>query len=77
MNGLNASPGHQEAIHGLSFRPDDGWFATASDSATIRTRAVPPAEDIPVHFMKPDSGVIGFSFLRFLLWRWRQHDCVS
>ena len=36
MNNLNAWPGHREAIRGLSFSPDDGRFATASDDATIR-----------------------------------------
>ncbi|KAF9228810.1 WD40 repeat-like protein [Gyrodon lividus] len=36
MNNLNAWPGHREAIRGLSFSPNDGRFATASDDATIR-----------------------------------------
>ncbi|KAF8431845.1 WD40-repeat-containing domain protein [Boletus edulis BED1] len=36
MNNLNAWTGHREAIRGLSFSPDDGRFATASDDATIR-----------------------------------------
>ncbi|KAH7928169.1 WD40 repeat-like protein [Leucogyrophana mollusca] len=36
MNNLTAWPGHREAIRGLSFSPDDGRFATASDDATIR-----------------------------------------
>ncbi|KAN0075521.1 WD40-repeat-containing domain protein [Tylopilus felleus] len=36
MNNLNAWPGHREAIRGLSFSPNDGQFATASDDATIR-----------------------------------------
>ena len=36
MNNLNAWAGHREAIRGLSFSPNDGRFATASDDATIR-----------------------------------------
>ncbi|KAI0699649.1 WD40-repeat-containing domain protein [Cytidiella melzeri] len=36
MNNLTAWQGHREAIRGLSFSPDDGRFATASDDATIR-----------------------------------------
>ncbi|KAF9234497.1 WD40-repeat-containing domain protein [Melanogaster broomeanus] len=36
MNNLNAWAGHREAIRGLSFSPNDGHFATASDDATIR-----------------------------------------
>ncbi|KIK91982.1 hypothetical protein PAXRUDRAFT_830393 [Paxillus rubicundulus Ve08.2h10] len=36
MNNLNAWSGHREAIRGLSFSPNDGRFATASDDATIR-----------------------------------------
>ena len=36
MNNLNAWQGHREAIRGLSFSPDDGRFATASDDSTIR-----------------------------------------
>ena len=36
MNNLTAWQGHREAIRGLSFSPDDGRFATASDDSTIR-----------------------------------------
>lgn len=36
MNNLTAWSGHREAIRGLSFSPDDGRFATASDDSTIR-----------------------------------------
>ncbi|EIW85562.1 WD40 repeat-like protein [Coniophora puteana RWD-64-598 SS2] len=36
MNNLTAWNGHREAIRGLSFSPDDGRFATASDDSTIR-----------------------------------------
>ncbi|TFY58670.1 hypothetical protein EVJ58_g6274 [Rhodofomes roseus] len=36
MNNLTAWTGHREAIRGLSFSPDDGRFATASDDSTIR-----------------------------------------
>ncbi|KAI6009494.1 WD40-repeat-containing domain protein [Pisolithus orientalis] len=36
MNNLNAWQGHREAIRGLSFSPNDGRFATASDDSTIR-----------------------------------------
>jgi polyadenylation factor subunit 2 len=35
MNNLTAWQGHREAIRGLSFSPDDGRFATASDDSTI------------------------------------------
>ncbi len=36
MNNLTAWQGHREAIRGLSFSPDDGRFATASDDSTVR-----------------------------------------
>lgn len=36
MNNLTAWNGHREGIRGLSFSPDDGRFATASDDSTIR-----------------------------------------
>ena len=36
MNNLTAWQGHREAIRGLSFSPNDGRFATASDDSTIR-----------------------------------------
>ena len=36
MNNLTAWQGHREAIRDLSFSPDDGRFATASDDSTIR-----------------------------------------
>ncbi|KAI6123984.1 WD40-repeat-containing domain protein, partial [Pisolithus croceorrhizus] len=36
MNNLNAWQGHREAIRGLTFSPNDGRFATASDDSTIR-----------------------------------------
>jgi polyadenylation factor subunit 2 len=36
MNNLTAWPGHREAIRGISFSPDDGRFATASDDSTLR-----------------------------------------
>ena len=36
MNNLTAWQGHREAIRGLSFSPDDGKFATASDDSTVR-----------------------------------------
>jgi polyadenylation factor subunit 2 len=36
MNNLNAWQGHREAVRGLSFSPDDGRFATASDDSTVR-----------------------------------------
>ncbi|KAH7905943.1 WD40-repeat-containing domain protein [Hygrophoropsis aurantiaca] len=36
MNNLTAWAGHREAIRGLSFSPDDGRLATASDDSTIR-----------------------------------------
>ncbi|KAI0093825.1 WD40-repeat-containing domain protein [Irpex rosettiformis] len=36
MNNLTAWQGHKEAIRGLSFSPDDGRFATASDDSTVR-----------------------------------------
>ena len=36
MNNLTAWSGHREAIRGLSFSPDDGRFATASDDSTVR-----------------------------------------
>ncbi|KAL6308685.1 WD40-repeat-containing domain protein, partial [Sparassis latifolia] len=36
MNNLTAWTGHREAIRGLSFSPDDGRFATASDDSTVR-----------------------------------------
>lgn len=36
MNNLTAWNGHREAIRGLSFSPDDGRFATASDDSTVR-----------------------------------------
>ena len=36
MNNLAATPGHREAIRGLSFSPDDARFATASDDSTIK-----------------------------------------
>ncbi|KAI0933550.1 hypothetical protein AcW1_005352 [Taiwanofungus camphoratus] len=36
MNNLTAWAGHREAIRGLSFSPDDGRFATASDDSTVR-----------------------------------------
>lgn len=36
MNNLTAWQGHREAIRGVSFSPDDGRFATASDDSSIR-----------------------------------------
>lgn len=36
MNNLTAWQGHQEAIRGLSFSPDDRRFVTASDDSTLR-----------------------------------------
>ncbi|KIJ32414.1 hypothetical protein M422DRAFT_184470, partial [Sphaerobolus stellatus SS14] len=36
MNNLTAWPAHREAVRGVSFSPDDGRFATASDDSTIR-----------------------------------------
>lgn len=36
MNNLTAWPGHREAVRGLSFSPDDGRFATASDDSTLK-----------------------------------------
>jgi polyadenylation factor subunit 2 len=36
MNNLTAWAGHREAVRGISFSPDDGRFATASDDSTIR-----------------------------------------
>ncbi len=33
---LTAWPVHREAVHGLSFLPDDARFATASDDSTVR-----------------------------------------
>ncbi|KZT36210.1 WD40 repeat-like protein [Sistotremastrum suecicum HHB10207 ss-3] len=36
MNNLNAWQAHREAVRGLSFSPDDGKFATASDDSTVR-----------------------------------------
>ncbi|EKM56064.1 uncharacterized protein PHACADRAFT_122215 [Phanerochaete carnosa HHB-10118-sp] len=36
MNNLTAWQGHREAIRDVSFSPDDGRFATASDDSTIR-----------------------------------------
>ena len=36
MNNLTAWQAHREAVRGLSFSPDDGRFATASDDSTVR-----------------------------------------
>ena len=36
MNNLVAWSGHHEAIRALSFSPDDGKFATASDDSTLK-----------------------------------------
>jgi WD40 repeat protein len=36
MNNLTAWPAHREAVHGLSFSPDDERFATASGDSTLR-----------------------------------------
>lgn len=36
MNNLTAWQAHREAVRDISFSPDDGRFATASDDSTIR-----------------------------------------
>lgn len=36
MNNLTAWQGHRDAVRGLSFSPDDGRFATASDDSSVR-----------------------------------------
>jgi len=36
MNNLVAWSGHHEAIRSISFSPDDGKFATASDYSTLK-----------------------------------------
>ena len=36
MNNLTVWPAYREAVHSLSFSPDDARFASASDDSTVR-----------------------------------------